>query len=126
MSRRVLVIGFGRTGRAVARVLAARGDRVRVGDARSAGALGVDPDGLAGIELRPGSDGPELLDGVEVVVPSPGVPRAAPALLEAERRGIPVVSEIELAAADLRCPLVGITGTNGKSTTTTLVGRALA
>src|SRR5262245_37846216 len=126
MSRRVLVIGFGRTGRAMARVLAARGDRVRAGDARDAAALGVEPGGLAGVELHAGADGPELLDGVDLVVPSPGVPRTAPVLVEAVRRGIPVVSEIGLAAAELRCPLVGITGTNGKSTTTTLVGLALA
>jgi UDP-N-acetylmuramoylalanine--D-glutamate ligase len=126
MSRRVLVIGFGRTGQAVARVLAARGDRVRAGDARSAAALGVDAAALDGVELHPGADGPELLDGVDLVVPSPGVPRTAPVLVDALRRGIPVFSEIELAASELRCPLVGITGTNGKSTTTTLVGLALA
>src|SRR6185295_3756848 len=125
MSRRVLVVGFGRTGQAVARVLAARGDRVRAGDRRDAGALAVDPRVLASVELHVG-DGPELLDGVDLVVPSPGVPRTAPVLVDALRRGIPVVSEIELAARELACPIVGITGTNGKSTTTTLVGLALA
>jgi UDP-N-acetylmuramoylalanine--D-glutamate ligase len=124
-SRRVLVIGFGRTGQAVARVLTARGDRVRAGDRRDAAALRVDARALGGVDLHPG-DGPELLDGVDLVVPSPGVPRTAPVLAEALRRGIPVVSEIELAARELACPIVGITGTNGKSTTTTLVGQALA
>jgi UDP-N-acetylmuramoylalanine--D-glutamate ligase len=126
MARRVLVIGFGRTGRAVARVLATRGERVRVGDARSLAALGADAGELAGIDLRPGSDGPELLADVDLVVPSPGVPRTAPVLVEARRRGIAIASEIEVAAERLRCPIVAITGTNGKSTTTTLVGRALA
>ena len=125
MSRRVLVVGFGRTGQALARVLAARGDRVRAGDRRDARALKVDPRALAGVELH-ASDGPELLDGVDLVVPSPGVPRSAPVLAEAFRRGVPVVSEIELAGRELSCPIVGITGTNGKSTTTTLVGMALA
>jgi UDP-N-acetylmuramoylalanine--D-glutamate ligase len=125
MSRRVLVIGFGRTGQAVARVLAARGDHVRSGDRRDAAALNVDPRVPADVELH-ASDGPELLDGVDLVVPSPGVPRNAPVLAEAVRRGIPVMSEIELAARELTCPIVGITGTNGKSTTTTLVGLALA
>src|SRR5258707_13266494 len=126
MSRRVVVVGFGRTGRAVARVLAARGDRVRAGDARSAAALGVAPDEVAGIELRPGSDGPELLDDADLVVPSPGVAPSAPVLVAALRRGIPIASEIEIAARELACPIVGVTGTNGKSTTTTLVGLALA
>ena len=126
MTRHVLVVGLGRTGKAVARVLAARGDRVRAGDARSAGALALDPRELAGIELCAGSDGPQLLDGIDLVVPSPGVPRTAPVLVEAVRRGIGVASEIELAARELACPIVGVTGTNGKSTTTTLVGLALA
>jgi UDP-N-acetylmuramoylalanine--D-glutamate ligase len=125
VARRVLVIGFGRTGRALARVLAARGDRVRVGDARPADALGADAGALAGVELRAGSDGPELLDGIDLVVPSPGVPRTAPVLVAAGRRRIPIESEIEVAAAGLACPIVAITGTNGKSTTTTLVGLAL-
>ena len=126
MGRLVLVVGFGRTGQAVARVLAARGDRVRAGDARSAAALRVDASALAGIELCAGSDGPELLGGVDLVVPSPGVPRTAPVLVEAVRRGIAVASEIELAGRALQCPIVAVTGTNGKSTTTTLVGLALA
>jgi UDP-N-acetylmuramoylalanine--D-glutamate ligase len=126
MGRHVLVVGFGRTGKAVARVLAARGHRVRAGDARPAGDLQIDPADLHGIELRPGSDGPELLDGVDLVVPSPGVPRKAPVLIEALRRGVAVASEIEVAARELACPIVAVTGTNGKSTTTTLVGLALA
>jgi UDP-N-acetylmuramoylalanine--D-glutamate ligase len=123
--RRVLVIGFGRTGQAVARVLGARGDRVRAGDARSAAAIGLDASALRDVELCAGSDGPELLADVDLVVPSPGVPRTAPVLVEARRRGIAVASEIEMAARGLSCPIVGITGTNGKSTTTTLVGLAL-
>jgi UDP-N-acetylmuramoylalanine--D-glutamate ligase len=126
MGRVVLVLGIGRTGKAVARVLAAGGDRVRIGDARSAIALRVDASDLPGVELCAGSDGPELLDGVDLVVPSPGVPRTAPVLVEARRRGITVASEIEMAARSLTCPIVAVTGTNGKSTTTTLVGLALA
>src|SRR6185369_13217554 len=104
MSRRVLVVGFGRTGQAVARVLLARGDRVRAGDRRDAGALKVDPRTLGAVELH-ASDGPELLDDVDLVVPSPGVPRNASVLAEALRRGIPVVSEIELASRELACPI---------------------
>jgi len=125
LPRHVLVLGFKRTGRAVAAALVARGVRVRAADARSAEALGVDA-APTGVELRLGEDGPQLLADVDLVVPSPGVPRDAPILAAALRRGIPVQSEIELAFALLACPLIAITGTNGKSTTTTLVGLALA
>jgi UDP-N-acetylmuramoylalanine--D-glutamate ligase len=121
----VLVVGYRRTGQAVAAALAARGVRVRVADARGAGALGR-PDAPAGVELRLGEDGADLLRDVDLVVPSPGVPREAPVLAAAVRRGIPVRSEIEVAFGLLACPVVAITGTNGKSTTTTLVGLALA
>jgi len=123
--RRALVVGFGRTGRAVAALLAARGTRVRVADARPATALGSEAP-PPGVELRLGEEGPGLLAGVDLVVPSPGVPREAPILRAAVAAGIPVVSEIELAARALAVPIVAVTGTNGKSTTTTLVGLALA
>jgi len=125
--RRALVVGFRRTGRAVAALLAARGTRVRVADARPAAALDADEARPpAGVELRLGEDGPQLLAGVDLVVPSPGVPREAPLLRAAVAAGIPVVSEIELAARSLAVPIVAVTGTNGKSTTTTLIGLALA
>src|SRR5579862_9892033 len=122
--RHVLVVGFRRTGEAVAAALAQRGARVRVADARPA-ASGA-PRVPAGVELRLGEDGPDLLRDIDLVVPSPGVPRDAALLAAAVRRGIPVWSEIELAFRMLSCPVVAITGTNGKSTTTTLVGLALA
>jgi UDP-N-acetylmuramoylalanine--D-glutamate ligase len=125
LPRRALVLGLQRTGRAVVDVLVRHGVRVRVADARPAAALGVDAAALPGVELRCGEDGPDLVADVDLVVPSPGVPREAPPLAAAVRRGIPVWSEIELAARLLDCPLVAITGTNGKSTTTCLVGRAL-
>lgn len=126
LPRRALVLGVRRTGQAVARALAARGCAVRAADAQDAAALGIDPATMAGIDLRLGPETPALLDGIELVVPSPGVPRSAPVLALAVRRGIPVWAEVELAFRLLDCPLVGITGTNGKSTTTTLVGLALA
>jgi UDP-N-acetylmuramoylalanine--D-glutamate ligase len=126
LPRRVLVVGGGRTGRAVAAVLGARGVQVRLADRRPAAALApAPPAGLPGVELRLGEDGPALLGGVELVVPSPGVPRTAPVLAAAVAGGIPVLSEVELAFRLLDCPLVAITGTNGKSTTTSLVGLAL-
>jgi UDP-N-acetylmuramoylalanine--D-glutamate ligase len=127
LPRRVLVLGFQRTGRAVAEALVRRGVQVRAADARPAAVLRPGAsDTPAGVELRLGEDGDDLLAGVDLVVPSPGVPREARPLATALRRGIPVRSEIELAARLLACPLVAITGTNGKSTTTSLVGLALA
>jgi len=126
LPRQALVLGFQRTGQAVARVLAARGVRVRVADRRPADALGVEARHWTDVELRLGEEGPDLLADVDLVVPSPGVAREAPLLAAAVRRGLPVRSEIEVAASLLECPLVAITGTNGKSTTTSLVGLALA
>ncbi len=121
---RTLVIGAARTGQSTARFLAARGARVRVLD-RSRTAL--DAARLpAGVEVEIGEEGPARLAGVDLVVPSPGVARDHPLLRQALSRGVPVWSEIELAARFLPCPLLAITGTNGKSTTTVLTGAMLA
>ena len=126
LPRRALVIGFRRTGQAVARVLAARGCAVRVVDGQDAAALRLDPEDHRDLDLRLGGEDLATLDGMDLVVPSPGVPRTAPLLAEAVRRGIPVWAEVELAWRLLDRPVIAITGTNGKSTTTTLVGAALA
>jgi UDP-N-acetylmuramoylalanine--D-glutamate ligase len=120
---RAVVIGAGRAGRGAVRVLAARGARVRVLE-RGAGAR-RDADWPSTVELRLGDDRDEPLDGVDLVVPSPGVAREHPVLQRAVARGIPVWSEIELAARLLTCPILAITGTNGKSTTTVLLGNML-
>src|SRR4029077_3598114 len=66
-----------------------------------------------------------LLDGAELLVKSPGVPREAPLVVEAERRGVPIWSEVELGYRLLLPRLVGVTGTNGKTTTTELLGAIL-
>ena len=124
--RRVLVVGAARTGVAVARTLSGRQAQVRLVDARPAAALRDRVNEIpSAVECRLGDDGPAALDGIDLVVPSPGVPATAPVLADAVARGVPVWSEIELAAALLHCPVVAVTGTNGKSTTTTLVGEIL-
>jgi UDP-N-acetylmuramoylalanine--D-glutamate ligase len=125
----VLVIGLGVTGRAVARFLLDAGARVRVRERRPACDF---PEAVTTLGARAALtfDAAEAaeagsLDGIGLVVPSPGVPTEAPLLREAVRRGIPVVSEIELAARHLTMPLLAVTGTNGKSTTTVLLGEML-
>lgn len=121
--KHVLVIGLGRTGSSLARYLLARRARVRACDRRPDAPFDGEPG--AWLEVVRGADGPELLDGIDLVVPSPGVPADAPILVAAQRAGIPVRSEIELASAAIDVPLVAITGTNGKSTTTSLIGAML-
>ena len=118
-----VVIGAARSGRGAVRALAARGARVRVLE-RDAGAR-RDADWPASVELRAGDDRQESLAGIDLVVPSPGVPRTHPVLERAVARGVPVWSEIELASRLLSCPVLAITGTNGKSTTTMLLGSML-
>jgi UDP-N-acetylmuramoylalanine--D-glutamate ligase len=115
------VLGLGRSGRAAAAALVRRGVEVVAAD-RSAGA---DAGRLAaeGVEVRLGSEEESLLDGVELVVKSPGVPAESPLAAAARARAIPVWSEIELGFRLLpgNNPLVGVTGTNGKTTTTELL-----
>ncbi len=124
--KKVLIIGARRTGAAVARYLASQGAAVRLSD-RSA--TGFDDERLrlagADVEWCLGREDVSLLDGVDLVVPSPGVPRNHPLLQTASDRGIEVVAEIELAYRSLNVPLYAVTGTNGKSTTTELLGRML-
>lgn len=118
-----VVVGAARTGRAVARLLAARGARVRVLERNAEAARGAD--WPSGVELRVGDDAADSLDGIDLVVPSPGVARTHPVLRRAVDRDVAVWSEIELAARLLSCPILAITGTNGKSTTTVLLGNML-
>jgi UDP-N-acetylmuramoylalanine--D-glutamate ligase len=121
-----LVVGLGKSGLSAVRWLAARGVHVRATDSRE------QPPGLAAAaavlppaELRVGGFDSAALDGMAQVVLSPGLPRSLPLLAEAHRRGLPVVGDVELFAREANAaqvPVVGITGTNGKSTVTTLVG----
>jgi UDP-N-acetylmuramoylalanine--D-glutamate ligase len=125
--KKVLVIGLARTGRECARFLAQHGASVRVTDVRSEEELKQEMETLAGLPIRYflGGEDPNWLEGVDIIVPSPGVPAENVLLKEGSRRGIKILSEIEFACRFLRAPLVAITGTNGKSTTTTLVGEML-
>ena len=117
---RALVLGLARSGQAGALALARRGVPT-VGVDR---AENLDTGRLAeaGVEIHLGTEEEGLLDDVELLIKSPGVPGESPLAAAARARGIPIWSEIELGFRLLRNPIVGITGTNGKTTTTELLG----
>lgn len=114
-----LVVGLARSGVAAALALRARGERVVGVDA---GRPEVGRLAAAGVEVHLDDQGDELLDGVGTLVKSPGVPHAAPVVEAARARGIAVVGELELAWRMLPNDFVAVTGTNGKTTTTELLG----
>ena len=125
--KRVLVVGLGRSGHAVALCLKRHGALVNVTDTKPPAAFGpLLPDLLAqkiGVVL--GSQSAEVFLGHDLVVVSPGVPWDLPQLQEVRARGVPIFPEIEVASWYLRDPIVGVTGSNGKTTTTTLLGKML-
>jgi UDP-N-acetylmuramoylalanine--D-glutamate ligase len=126
--KKVLVIGAGRSGVASARFLAARGALVVLNDRKEFidwpnDALALKGEGV--VKLLAGDVPSWLLDQIELMVVSPGVPSKSIPIRYAERAGAEVIGEIELAWRFLRGRVVGITGTNGKTTTTTLVGELL-
>jgi UDP-N-acetylmuramoylalanine--D-glutamate ligase len=118
--RRVLVVGLARSGTAAAEVLVSRGASVVAFDRDETLAVGR----LAelGVEVHLGREEETLLQGIDLVVKSPGVPGETPLVAGARAREIPVWSEIELGSRLLPNPLLGVTGTNGKTTTTALLG----
>jgi UDP-N-acetylmuramoylalanine--D-glutamate ligase len=124
--KNVLIVGFERTGEALCRFLLDRGARVRVTEKKPAGAFGdkVREFEARGVDFETGGHRLESFLGAALIVPSPGVPPIAE-ILAAREKGVPVVSEIELASLFLRGKIIAITGSNGKSTTTTLVHRIL-
>ena len=127
IDKKVAVIGVGKTGQATARFLAGRGARIALTDEKPItvwGEISAELNQLP-TELTITPYGPEVLKGADLVVPSPGVYPSNPILLEALRREIPILSELELASRFLSTPLVAITGTNGKTTVTTLIGEIL-
>ena len=125
--KNAMVVGLGKSGLAVVRFLVGRGANVRVNDQRSADALGdaASEASALGAELILGGHPAVAFDVLELLVVSPGVPPLA-VFEEVVRRGVPVISEIELAARFIEAPIVAVTGTNGKSTVTSLLGEMCA
>jgi UDP-N-acetylmuramoylalanine--D-glutamate ligase len=122
---RAVVFGLARSGRAAVEALLARGVEVVATDVRTRPELGDLPE-RPEVTYALGGHPESLLDGVDLVVVSPGVPLLLPVLDAARARALPIVSEIELASRLLPGVVVGITGTNGKSTTTALCAALLA
>ncbi|HEX2981706.1 MAG TPA: Mur ligase family protein, partial [Anaerolineaceae bacterium] len=123
--QRILILGAARQGLALARYLAAHGARVTVSDQKSAGQLQAAVQSLAGVEVTWALGGHpfSLLDQADLVCVSGGVPLEQPILVEARRRGLPVTNDSQIFMQTVPCPVIGITGSAGKTTTTTLVGR---
>ena len=127
-NKRVLVVGLGKSGLAAALFLRDRGARVTVSDTRSAHALAKDIPALleAGIMVESGGHGLLTFRRQDLIVVSPGVPLDTPEVAQAILFGLPVIGELELASRFLEGHIVAITGSNGKTTTTTLIGKIFA
>src|SRR6201997_5622464 len=127
-NKRVLVVGLGKSGVAAALFLKARGARVTVSDTKTEDELRAEIPVLLdhGIAVETGGHGERTFRGQDLIVVSPGVPVDAPPLVQARALGETVMGEIELAAQFLPGPMVAITGSNGKTTTTSLAGEILA
>jgi UDP-N-acetylmuramoylalanine--D-glutamate ligase len=125
--KRVLVVGLGKSGVASALFMKAHGARVTVSDTKSGDELRNEIPVLLdhGITVETGGHGDRTFRGQDLIVVSPGVPVDAPPLLQARAAGETVIGEIELAARFLPGPIVAITGSNGKTTTTTLTGEIM-
>jgi len=123
--KKILVIGLGKTGIAVAGFLLERGAEAVLTDERPVTMFKEVLGDLSNhCEIR--NHSPEALRGLDFVIPSPGVPPINGILAEALKRGIPIMSEVEVASRFLKIPMVAVTGTNGKTTTTTLLGKVLS
>jgi UDP-N-acetylmuramoylalanine--D-glutamate ligase len=123
--QRVAVIGLAATGLATAKVLSDCGATVTLCDSKGESALDAarlaEAKALEGVALRLGTSEIDWAN-TDLIVPSPGVPRYAAPLVEAVKRGVPVLGEIEVAYRLAKAPILAITGTNGKTTTTALLG----
>jgi len=124
----VLIVGLGESGKAAVRFFAERGASVTVTDSRTEEQLGAAAAGLDQAVDRwvLGGHSGELFTGQDLVVPSPGVPWDLPQLDAARGAGVRVAGELEIAASELRGHAIGVTGSNGKTTTTALIGHILA
>src|ERR1044072_2441189 len=125
--KKVLVVGVARSGVAVARLLAAKGAIVIANDIKPEAQLVTEAEELRGLDvmLSLGSHPESLFVNAELIVVSPGAPADITPLEARRRAGIEIISEPELAGRFLRGRMIGVTGSNGKTTTTTLIGELM-
>ncbi len=123
--KRVVVIGFARQGRALARWLPTIGANVVVSDSKTAEELNLTPEDYPDVEFVLGSQRVATLKGADLVLVSGGVPLTLPIIKGAVRRGIPLANDAQLFLERCPAPVLGITGSAGKTTTTTLTGNIL-
>ncbi|RPI98169.1 MAG: UDP-N-acetylmuramoyl-L-alanine--D-glutamate ligase, partial [Chloroflexi bacterium] len=123
--KRVLILGAARQGLALARWLALHGARVTLSDMRSEDELGAARESLAEyqIDWALGGHPLDLLDSTDMLCLSGGVPLTLPIVAEAAKRGLPLSNDSQIFMEVVPCKTIGITGSAGKTTTTTLVGR---
>jgi len=127
-NKKILVVGLGKSGLAAALFLRKRGAQVTVSDVRSAEALAKEIPALIeqGIAVEAGGHGLLTFRRQDLIVVSPGVPLNTPEIVQVKSFGLPVIGEVELAARYLKGKVLAITGSNGKTTTTSLCGEILA
>ncbi|MFK3959388.1 UDP-N-acetylmuramoyl-L-alanine--D-glutamate ligase [Guptibacillus hwajinpoensis] len=125
-NKSVLVLGIAKSGFAAAKLLRSLGANVMVNDREE---VKNNPKAMElqelGFTVVGGGHPLDLLDGVDLIVKNPGIPYENPLLAEAQKREIPIVTEVEIAGEISEAPFVAITGSNGKTTTTTLIGQLL-
>ncbi len=119
--KRVLVLGFGREGRSAARFLSESGSSVVAVDARTEQDLTTNSTDALDFELILGEQDPRVVERVDVIVTSPGIPSDNPILIAATQLGVPVTNATQLFFDRCPCPIVGVTGSSGKSTTASLI-----
>lgn len=127
-SKRITIFGLGKSGIAAAKRLASTGAKVLATDSKPAEKFAVaqlEELKSLGVDLEIGLHTTKSIENVDLIVVSPGIHLDIPVLIAAQKRSIPIVSEIELAYQFLSKPIIAVTGTNGKTTTTTLLGEFL-
>ena len=126
-NKNILIVGLGKTGVSTARFLKRKGATVTATDRAKEHELNIDVKTLLdlGVNLEIGYHKSESFEQADLIILSPGVPHTIAPIKKAVAKGITVIGEIEIASRFIKEPIIAVTGTNGKTTTTTLLGEML-